>query len=109
MRRRTSGMLAQCSVIVRRGDELVRVSPHQNKEEEWELDLLYEPLFAVPGGFPFEVMLPRLCRLQLVTTRGIRTIPEDLKNGTSLSLVNGDLEGFSLAHSQLQLNNKLIN
>ena len=57
----------ECSVIVRRGDELVRVSPHQNKEEE--CDLLYEPLFAVPGGFPFEVTLPRL-----VTTRGIRRI-----------------------------------
>ena len=101
-REHKTSMSLECSVIVRRSDELVRVAPHQNKEEEWQLDLLYE---AVP---PFEVTLPQLHHLQLlkITTR---TIPEDLKNVTSLSLVNGDLEGFPSVVCQLHKLTQLIN
>ena len=95
---------AECSVTVQRGNKLVRLSPHRNEKEEWELDLSEGVLPG--GGFPFQVTLPPFRHLQVlkITTRGIREIPGDIKNLeniTRLGLVNGDLEGFPVAVYQL--------
>ena len=95
---------SEYSVIVNRDGERVHVSPRRNEEGEWELDLYRRVL--VPGGFPFEVTLPQFRHLQVlkISTEGIRTIPEgikDLENVTRLWLVYGDLEGFPSAVCQL--------
>ena len=98
---------SEYSVIVNTDDgEHVHVSPRRNKEGEWELDLYDGGRVVVPGGFPFEVTLPQFRHLQVLTirTKGIRTIPEgikDLENVTRLWLVVGDLEGFPSAVCQL--------
>ena len=99
----------ECSVIVKRDDgEDVRVSPRRNEKGEWELNLYSHGgrRVVVPGGFPFEVTLPQFRHLQVLTirTKGIQTIPEDIKdlvNVTRLWLVTGDLEGFPSAVFQL--------
>ena len=96
---------SEYSVIVNRDGEHVHVSPRRNEEGEWELDL-YGRRVVIPGGFPFEVTLPQFRHLQVlkITTKGIRTIPEgikDLENVTRLWLVVGDLEGFPSAVCQL--------
>ena len=90
---------SEFTVSIKRGGKLVPVSPHQNKNEEWELDLREG---VIPGGFPFKVTLPAFYHLDIlnVTTRGIRAIPEEIKNLESLTrlvLIDGDLEGFPLA------------
>ena len=99
---------SEYSVIVKRDGEDVRVSPHQNQKGEWELDLYSHrgSRVGVPGGFPFQVALPQFHHLQVlkISTEGIRTIPEDIKNlenVTSLQLIDGDLEGFPSAVCQL--------
>ena len=97
---------SEYSVIVNRDGEHVHVSPRRNKEGEWELDLYDGRRVVFPGGFPFEVTLPQFRHLQVlkITTKGIRTIPEgikDLENITRLWLVRGDLEGFPSAVCQL--------
>ena len=97
---------SEYSVIVNRDDEHVHVSPRRNKKGEWELDLYDGTRVVFPGGFPFEVTLPQFRHLQVlkITTKGIRTIPEgikDLENVTRLWLVEGDLEGFPSAVCQL--------
>ena len=94
---------SECSVIVKRGDEIVLVAPHQNSRKEWELDLRAKVLC---GGFPFEVTLTPFRHLQVlkITTHGIRSIPEDINNLvniTCLWLLDGDPEGFRLAVCQL--------
>ena len=98
----------ECSVMVKRDGEDVRVSPRRNEKVEWELDLHYSlgSRVVVPGGFPFEVTLPQFRHLQFlkISTKGIRTIPEgmkDLENVTRLWLEDGDLEGFPSAVCQL--------
>ena len=96
---------SEYSVIVNRDGEHVHVSPRRNEEGEWELDL-YGRRVVFPGGFPFEVTLPQFRHLQVlqIRTKGIRTIPEgikDLENVTRLWLVEGDLEGFPSAVCQL--------
>ena len=70
------------SVIVNRDGEHVHVSPRRNKEGEWELDLYDGRRVVCPGGFPFEVTLPQFRHLQVlqIRTKGIRTIPEDIKD-----------------------------
>ena len=97
---------SEYSVIVNRDGEHVHVSPRRNKEGEWELDLYDGRRVVCPGGFPFEVTLPQFRHLQvlMISTEGIRTIPEgikDLENVTRLWLVDGDLEGFPSAVCQL--------
>ena len=98
---------SEYSVIVNTDDgEHVHVSPRRNKEGEWELDLYDGRRVVFPGGFPFEVTLPQFRHLQvlMISTEGIRTIPEgikDLENVTRLVLVYGDLEGFPSAVCQL--------
>ena len=97
---------SEYSVIVNRDGEHVHVSPRRNKEGEWELDLYDGGRVVVPGGFPFELTLPQFRHLQVlkITTKGIRTIPEgikDLENVTRLVLLHGDLEGFPSAVCQL--------
>ena len=100
---------SEYSVIVNTDDgEHVHVSPRRNEEGEWELDLSWHGGSRVvfPGGFPFEVTLPQFRHLQvlMISTEGIRTIPEgikDLENVTRLLLVDGDLEGFPSAVCQL--------
>ena len=99
-------MDAAPSVIVKIDGEDVRVSPRRNKKGEWELDLYDGRRVVVPGGFPFEVTLPQFRHLQVlwISTEGIQTIPEDIKdleNVTRLWLVDGDLEGFPSAVCQL--------
>ena len=96
---------SECSVIVKRDGEDVRVSPHENKEGEWELDL-YDHTRVVVGFRLIKVTLPQFRHLQVlkISTEGIRTIPEDIKNlenVTHLALMSGDLEGFPLAVCQL--------
>ena len=93
-------------MIVKIDGEDVHVSPHQNKEGEWQLDLYDDGRVVFPGGFPFEVTLPQFRHLQvlMISTGGIRTIPDDIKNLeniTRLGLIYGDLEGFPLAVCQL--------
>ena len=93
-------------MIVKRDGEDVRVSPRRNEKGEWELDLYDGRRVVVPGGFPFEVTLPQFRHLQvlMISTKGIRTIPEGIKaveNVTRLWLVYGDLEGFPSAVCQL--------
>ena len=97
---------SEYSVIVNRDGERVHVSPRRNEEGEWELDLYDGRRVVCPGGFPFEVTLPQFRHLQVlkIRTKGIRTIPEDIKdleNVTRLVLVRGDLEGFPSAVCQL--------
>ena len=97
---------SEYSVIVNRYGEHVHVSPRRNEVGEWELDLYDGRRVVVPGGFPFEVTLPQFRHLQVlkIRTKGIRTIPEDIKdleNVTRLVLVRGDLEGFPSAVCQL--------
>ena len=93
---------------MKRDGEGVRISPRRNKEGEWELDLFYCRIgrVVVRGGFLFEVTLPQFRHLQVlkISTEGIQTIPEDIKdleNVTRLWLVHGDLEGFPSAVCQL--------
>ena len=86
------------------GNELVDVSPHRNEHEEWELDLRRRG--DTPGRFPLELTLLPFRHLQvlMIRTRGIRTIPDDVKNLeniTRLWLEEGDLEGFPLAVCEL--------
>ena len=97
---------SECSLTVKRRGKLVRVSPHQNKKEEWELDVLAHVQGVTHSGFPLEATLPSFRHVQVlkITTLGIRSIPDDIKNlenVTSLWLINGDLEGFPLAVCQL--------
>ena len=97
---------SEYSVIVNRDGERVHVSPRRNEEGEWELDLYDGRRVVFPGGFPFEVTLPQFRHLQVlkISTEGIRTIPEgikDLENVTRLVLGYGDLEGFPSAVCQL--------
>ena len=97
---------SEYSVIVNRYGEHVHVSPRRNEVGEWELDLYDGRRVVVPGGFPFEVTLPQFRHLQVlkISTEGIRTIPEgikDLENVTRLWLLDGDLEGFPSAVCQL--------
>ena len=99
---------SECSVIVKTAGGDVRVSPRRNNYGEWELDLYTHGgrRVVVPGGFPFEATLPQFRHLQVLTirTKGIQTIPEDIKdleNVTCLWLVGGDLEGFPSAVCQL--------
>ena len=75
-------MDAAPSVIVKIDGEDVRVSPRRNKKGEWELDLYDGRRVVVPGGFPFEVTLPQFRHLQVlwISTEGIQTIPEDIKD-----------------------------
>ena len=101
------------SVRVKRRGEDVRVSPRRNKKGEWEVDLYDLRRVIVPGGFSFEVTLPQFLHLQVLTisTEGIRTIPEDIKNlenVTRLWLLNGDLEGFPSAVCRLNKLTQLV-
>ena len=97
---------SECSVMVKRDGEDVRVSSRRNEKGEWVLDLYDGIRVVVPGGFPFEVTLPQFRHLQvlMISTKGMRTIPgdiKDLENVTRLWLVDGDLEGFPSAVCQL--------
>ena len=81
---RSESYSMECSVIVKTDGEDVRVSPRRNEEGEWELDLSWHGgrRVVVPGGFPFEVTLPQFRHLQFlkISTEGIRTIPEGMKD-----------------------------
>ena len=84
---------APSEVIVKTDGEYVGVSPRRNEKGEWELNLYSHGgrRVVVPGGFPFAVTLPQFRHLQFlkISTEGIRTIPEgmkDLENVTRLWL-----------------------
>ena len=97
---------SECSLTLERcnTDRPLHVSPHRNKKGQWELDLMRPGLRQ---RFPMEVTLPPFRHLQalMISTQGIRTIPEDIKNLENLAglwLGYGDLEGFPMAVCELK-------